>query len=143
MNRVWAYIISKELTDNELNQISETGNAFVLGWTAHENKLSGSFEILYQRIILVKVNEDVNGASGCSIDKLTKFIKQTEATFNIELLNRFLVAYKQNNLIEVIHSTKIKELLTQKHITENTIVFNTSVSNEMELMQWEQSLKDT
>jgi hypothetical protein len=143
MNKVWAYSISRQLQATELNQLQELGNAFVTGWTAHENKLAASFNILHNRIILVKVNEKVASASGCSIDKLTSFVKDTELHFGIELLNRFLVAYKNGHNVEITHATKIKELLSQHIISENTIILNTSIANDLELATWEQPLKDT
>ncbi len=143
MNRVWTFIISKALSDNELGLISEGGNKFVTGWTAHEQKLTASFEIYKNRIIVVKVNEEVTGASGCSIDKLTHFIKQIETEFNVELLNRLLVAYKTGEEISIVHASKIRELLQTESINENTIVYNTAVSSQNEFQNWEQSLKST
>jgi hypothetical protein len=143
MNRVWTFIISKTLSKEELNSLNELGNKFVLGWTAHEQQLTASFEIIGDKIIVVKVNENVTEASGCSIDKLTRFIKETEKLFSIELLNRLLVAYKTNTGIEIVHSSKIKELLAENKISENTIVYNTSVSNQKEFNNWEQELKNT
>ncbi|MES2681627.1 MAG: hypothetical protein V4635_17155 [Bacteroidota bacterium] len=143
MNRVWTYIISKKLTESELNELLVSGRSFVTGWSAHENKLSADFEIFNQRIIIVRVNENVHNASGCSIDKLTRFIKETEQKFGIELLNRFLVAYQTSVEIEVVHSSKIKEFLAQGLINENTTVYNTAVASEDELVNWEQALKNT
>lgn len=143
MNRVWTFISSKALSNNELNLITDAGIKFVNSWTAHEQKLTASFEIYKNRIIVVKVNEEVTGASGCSIDKLTHFIKQLETEFNIELLNRLLVAYKNENEIYVVHASKIKELLQTNSINENTIVYNTAISNQNEFQNWEQPLKNT
>lgn len=143
MSRVWAYIISKELSKEDLDSLQQSGNQFVIGWTAHENKLSAEFSILFNRIILVKVNENVHEASGCSIDKLTRFIKETEQKFNIELLNRLLVAYKIGETVEVAHASKIKELLAQNSISENTLILNTALANENDLKNWEQELKNT
>lgn len=143
MNRVWTYIISEPLSDTELNQLDEAGKTFVEHWTAHENKLSASFEIFEKRIIIVKVNEDVSGASGCSIDKLTRFIKASEMKFGVQLLNRLLVAYRNNNKLEVVHSSKIKDMLKNGDISAETAVYNTSVANEQELANWIQPLKET
>jgi hypothetical protein len=143
MDRVWTFIISKTLSKEELNSLNDLGNKFVLGWTAHEQQLTASFEIIGDKIIIVKVNENVTEASGCSIDKLTRFIKETEKQFSIELLNRLLVAYKTNTGIEIVHSSKIKELLAENKISENTIVYNTSVSDQKEFNNWEQELKNT
>ncbi len=143
MNRAWTYIINKSLSVDELNLITEAGTKFVTSWTAHEQKLMGSFEIYKNQIIIVKVNEEVTSASGCSIDKLTHFIKQIETQFNVELLNRLLIAYKIKDDVSVVHSSKIKELLQTNTINENTIVYNTSISNQNELQNWEQPLKNT
>jgi hypothetical protein len=143
MNRVWTYVISQSLPPEALAELKAAGDAFVSSWSAHENKLAASFDIFKNRILVVKVNEDVHGASGCSIDKLTRFIKETETRFGIELLNRFLAAYQSGNDVEVVHASKIKEMLAKDVISENTLIYNTAVANEQELGGWEQPLKNT
>jgi hypothetical protein len=142
MGRVWIYIIGKELSENELEQLEQAGLDFVKSWTAHEQKLSGSFEIFAKRIIIVKVDEKVYEASGCSIDKLTRFMKEMEACFSVELMNRLLVAIKENG-VSVYPSSRIKDLLAEGKISENTVVYNTSASNSEELARWEKPLKET
>lgn len=141
MNRVWLYTISKELSEHDRNQLLKASQEFATGWTAHEQQLFASFEIFKNRIIVVKVNEDVTGASGCSIDKLTRFVKEAEQIFNVELMNRLLVAYKNGDAVEVVHSSKIKDLLLNGAVNENTVIYNTSAANEVELQNWEQPLK--
>lgn len=143
MNRVWTYIISKPLSHEQLESLISDGKKFVTGWTAHENKLSADFSIFKNRIIVVNVDEDVANASGCSIDKLTRFIKETEVKFGVELLNRFYIAYKSGENLEVVHSSKVKELLEQNIISEDTAVYNTAVANQDEFQNWEQPLKTT
>ncbi len=143
MGRVWTYIISKDLSPDRLRSLLEEGKAFVQGWTAHEQQLSGSFEIYKDKIIVVKVNEEVQGASGCSIDKLTRFIKSSETKYGIELMNRLLVALKAEEAVQVVHSVKIKDLLDDAFLNENSIVYNTSVANSDDLKNWEQPLKET
>jgi hypothetical protein len=143
MNKIWTYIIGKQLTDEELNILQQKGNDFVRGWTAHEQKLSATFSIYKERIIIVQVNEAINNASGCSIDKLLKFIKENELEFNSELLNRLLVAYEKDGEIQVTSSSKIKELLEKEILSHETLIYNTSVSNENELQNWLQPLKNT
>lgn len=143
MNRAWTYIISRVLNDSELEQINVAGKHFVKTWTAHEQQLVADFSIFNKRIIIVRVNEDVTNASGCSIDKLTRFIKEIEVNFQVELLNRMLVAYQTGEAIEVVHVSKIKNLITEQLISENTIIYNTAVANDNELQEWEQPLKTT
>lgn len=143
MNRAWAYIISKPLNEEDQEQLNEMGKVFVKSWTAHDLQLSAEFKIYKKRILLVTVNEQVHNASGCSIDKLVRFIKEAESRFKIELLNRLLVAYKQGETLEIIHSSKIKDLLEQNILNEDSIILNTAVGTEQELLNWEQPLKET
>ena len=80
------------------------------------------------------MDEEKFGASGCSIDKQLKFIKELEQKFSIELLNRLLVAYKnRSGNIEVVSPSRIKELFEAGEINADTIIFNPAVSNTTEL----------
>jgi hypothetical protein len=143
MNRVWTYIISKALSASDISAIKQAGENFASSWTAHDQKLTASFEIFKDRVVIVKVNEDVHNASGCSIDKLTRFVKELENKFSIELMNRFLVAYKNNDSVEVVNASEIKDLLQKNIISADTIIYNTSLANSNELIGWEQALKNT
>lgn len=143
MEKVWIYLSDKELNGEVLNSVLSRGKEFVENWKAHDVPLKATFEIIAHRFIVVKVDETQYNASGCSIDKLLRLVKQLETDFNLQLLNRLLVPIKNSNGVEVVHSSKIKELLNNKKINENTIVFNTASSNSVEFAGWEQPLKDT
>jgi hypothetical protein len=143
MNKVWTYLSSKELTDAEVVDLTRAGLAFVNQWTAHENKLKADFQIFKNRILVFTVDEDVHNASGCSIDKLLRFVKTAELEFGIQLLNRLLVAVDKGNKIAAIPSSKISDLLQSGELTQNSLVYNTAASNSDELATWQQELKDT
>jgi hypothetical protein len=143
MNRVWIFVIPTPLGENKLAELKEKGNEFVKGWTAHEKSLSASFEIFQHRIIIVKVNEDVHGASGCSIDKLTRFMKECSAWLSVDLMDRLQVAYESDGKVEVVRSNYISGLLQAGKITPDTTIYNTAASNETELANWKQPLRST
>lgn len=132
--RVWAYLSSKELSNEMAEAISNETVYFLDGWNAHGTSLAGAHEIRDKRFLIIKVDEEKYGASGCSIDKQLKFIKETEQKYSIELLNRLLVAYKSNTgKIEVVSPSKIKDLFGLGEINENTIIYNPSISTSAEL----------
>ena len=93
--------------------------------------------------IVVTVDETSYNASGCSIDKLLRLIKQLEADHQLKLLDRLLVGYKTTNGVEVIHSSMVKEKLASKQLDENTLIFNVAASNSEEYSKWLQPLKET
>ena len=141
--RIWLYVISKELNAEQLQKFKSNCQAFIDAWTSHNDKLDSSFEIHKNRILVMKVDESDYNAGGCSIDTLHRFIKQQESEFGIELLNRLQVALEVNDEIMVVHSTKIKELLSAGTISENTTVYDISISTSEDLKNWKKTLRST
>ena len=142
--RIWIYTISKELTNEQLVDFKNRCQNFVSGWTAHDVSLDASFELYQNRLLIFKVNEDKYNASGCSIDKQVRFVKELEQAFSLELLNRLLVAYENNNQVVVVKSAQIKELLSANIISANTLVFDNTITESMQLeTNWKQPLHHT
>ena len=141
--KIWIYVLSKELSDQELQKFLQKCKDFTGSWTAHDQPLSGSFELYKDRLLIIKVDESAYNASGCSIDKLQRFIQQLEKEFDIQLLNRLLVALEVNKALMVVHSSKIKELLSSNVINEQTPVFDTAITSSEELKDWKKPLKNT
>ncbi|MGE0567609.1 MAG: hypothetical protein AB7O73_06640 [Bacteroidia bacterium] len=143
MKKVWTYLLNKELSSEILDDILSKGQTFVANWKAHEMPLDATFEIYKNRIIIVKVDESKYNASGCSIDKLLALIKSFEQEFNIELLNRLLVAYNNSENIAVVSSSQVKEKLESGEMTADTMIFDLSVSTSEALKDWQRPLKET
>ena len=142
--RIWIYTLSNELSNEQLVDFKNRCQTFVRGWTAHDVSLDASFELYQNRLLFFKVNEDKYNASGCSIDKQLRFVKELEQAFSVELLNRLLVAYENNNQVEVVKATQIKELLAANTISENTLVFDNTITESNQLAsKWKQPLQAT
>jgi len=110
----------------------------------HDVSLDASFELYQNRLLIFKVNEDKYNASGCSIDKQVRFVKELEQAFSLELLNRLLVAYENNHQVEVMKASQVKELLESKIINEHTLIFNNTITQSSELSDnWKQPLHKT
>jgi len=143
MRKIWTYLSSVALTSEQEQEILSDGKAFVSSWTAHDNPLQADFQIHLHRILIFSVNEEVHMASGCSIDKLLRFVKDLEKKYSIELLNRLLVAASEQDGIFVFPASKIPELLENGKLSAQSLIYNTAVSNEMELAEWLQPLHST
>ena len=142
--RIWIYTLSNKLTNEQLVDFKNRCQTFVTGWTAHDVSLDANFELYQNRLLIFKVNEDKYNASGCSIDKQVRFVKELEVAFSVELLNRLLVAYENNNQVEVVKASQIKELLITNTINTNTIVFDNTITESKQLeTNWKQPLYHT
>lgn len=143
--RIWVYTFSKEISPEQMTELKAKCKNFVDNWTAHEVSLDATFSIEYNRFLIIKVNEQKYNASGCSIDKQLRFIKDLEALYGIELLNRLLVAYLDaDSNVQVIKQSLVAELVKTNHITENTLVFDNTIATGNQLQsEWKKALKDT
>lgn len=143
-SRIWVYLSSRQLTPEEESAIRIRGMQFIEQWTAHNNNLLGSFEIVDNMFLLVAVDESVNDASGCSIDKSFAFIKQLELDFKLELLNRKIIAYQTEGHIATTEIANLSKLFKDGLIKEKDIVYNNLVHTKHQLAdQWKIALKDS
>jgi hypothetical protein len=143
-SRVWIYQADKKLSDAEVQQIQILLDNFTKSWTAHNNQLRAGAEIRYSRFLILIVDESQAGASGCSIDKSVRFINGIEQEFNIKLLDRFNLAYREGNEVLSAPRHQFEDMLKRGSINTNTIVFNNMVQNLTELQtKWEVPFKDS
>lgn len=142
--RIWIYTISQALAADQLTELKNRCQQFVSTWTAHEVSLDASFELYKDRLLIFKVNEASYNASGCSIDKQVRLVKEMEQQFSVELLNRLLVAYEQNNDVVVVKTAEIAGLLNEGALNENTLIFDNTISQSADLASnWKKPLKET
>lgn len=144
MERIWIYTISQLLPEEQLKALKQRCQDFVSTWTAHEVSLDASFELYKNRLLIFKVNEANYNASGCSIDKQVRLVKELEQQFSVELLNRLLVAYEKQDEVAVVKTSEIAGLLNEGSINEHTLIFDNTISQSTELATgWKKPLKET
>lgn len=132
-SRIWIFQCNRFLTFDESEKIKELAYEFVNDWTAHKQNLLGSFEILHNLFLIIAVDESVNDASGCSIDKSVHFIKQVERFFEVDLFNRFNVAYKIDNEIKIANVHHLVDEIKSSTIKYKVEVFNNLLNSKKEL----------
>lgn len=142
--RVWIYQASRSFTEEELVEIKSKLDAFVTNWAAHGADLQAGYEIQYRRFITIGLNQETIPASGCSIDASVYFIQQLEKEYNVDLLDKMNVSYKQGEFVAYKNLLDFKKMVKQKAVSENTVVFNNLVTNKAEYQtQWEVPLKES
>lgn len=143
-SKVWIYQSDRKFTSIEVAAIQNILNEFTAQWKAHGHQLKAKGEIIYNYFIVLTVDEDVANTTGCSIDASVRIIKDIETKFNVDLFNRFNMAYKLDNEVYVLNKEDFETLITAKQITNETTVFNNLVQNLAEFEQtWEVAIKDS
>jgi hypothetical protein len=86
------------------------------------------------------VNQDVQAATGCSIDSSVEFIQSLEQKYSVDLLDKMNVTFKLGEHIAHKPLIDFKKMVKDKAVTENTIVFNQLIifKNIMSLGKFQQ-----
>ncbi len=127
--RVWIYQSSRPFSEMELTVLRSQLRAFVGDWTAHSNQLSAAGDVLFERFLVLAVDESQAGASGCSIDKSVNFLKSIENQYSTDLFERMHFAFLHGEDVEVVPSGEFSRLYTEGGISENTLVFDNLVQS--------------
>jgi hypothetical protein len=135
-SRIWIYQSNRKFSDTEIAEIEKDLVEFLSNWSAHGSSLEASYQIKYNRFIIIAINQDVHPATGCSIDTSVSFIQNLEKKYEVDLLDKMNVAFKQGEFITYKTLLDFKKLAKEKAVSENTIVFNNLVNT---IQEWNES----
>lgn len=127
-SRIWIYQSNRKLSDEEVLEINNATKEFIDNWSAHGKSLEASFVLKYNRFIILAVNQEIQSATGCSIDASVAFIQSLESKYEIDLLDKMNVTYRVGEFIAFKTLIEFKQLAKNKSVSENTIVFNNLVN---------------
>ena len=137
-SRVWIYQANRSFSESELVEIKDKLNVFIEAWTAHGQDLQSGYKIVYKRFIVIALNQNLNNATGCSIDASVHFIQELEKEYSVDLMDKMNVSYKQGEFIAHKTLLDFKKMAKDKAVSKNTIVFNNLVNNIAEFKEnWE------
>lgn len=137
-SRIWIYQANRSLSEAEILEINARCETFLTDWTAHGTDLKAGFKIVYKRFIIIALDESPQQATGCSIDASVHFIQTLEQAYDIVLLDKMNVTFKQGDYIAYKPLSDFRKMAKDKAVTANTIVFNNLVLTKEELKTlWE------
>jgi hypothetical protein len=143
-SKIWIYQSSRKFSDEEVAAIQNDLIEFLNNWSSHGTSLESSFQIKYNRFIIIAVNQEFHAATGCSIDASVSFIQNLEQKYSVDLLDKMNVAFKQGEFITYKTLLDFKKLAKDKSVSENTIVFNNLVNTIEEMKEsWEVQASDS
>ena len=136
--RVWVYQSSREFSDIEVTTIASKTEEFMATWKRHGDDLKTSYVIKYNQFIVLGVDENLNNASGCSIDSSVHFMQQLEKEFDIDLMNKMNTAFKVGENINIVSLSDFQNFAKEGKITSDTTVFNNMIQSKGDFdSKWE------
>ncbi len=132
--KVWIYPSNRKFYPQEIDEITAKIKEFVENWN---DDFKASFQFLYNRFIIFSVEENTKILNS-DIDKQVAFILKLQQEYDVELLDKMNVCFKQGEYIQYKDVKEFKKLLKNKSVNEKTIVFDNLVQTKYELEHfWE------
>lgn len=143
-SRVWIYQSDRKLTPDERSMILTKGEEFTSSWAAHGNELMAELYVELDHFIIIVLDEQVEAASGCSIDKSMKLVLDLQKELGVNFTNRLISALFVKDEVVLYPYNEVKLALETSKITGETQVFDNTITNLSGLKtSWLKPLKDT
>jgi hypothetical protein len=127
--RLWIFAAARELSATERQALLGDVDAFLATWAAHGVPLTCARDWRHDRFLLVAVDEAAAGVSGCSIDALTRKLKEHERRLGIALLDNGPVLYQEGEGIARVPRNRFRELAEAGAVSPDTVVFDNTVQS--------------
>ena len=105
---------------------------FLTSWKTHGNPLQSNVCIEYEQFIIIRVDENIEPASGCSLDALNNFIQKIEQKYQLGLFDRMKAIFLENNILKTLKLKDFRNALKDKKISTDILIFDFSPNNEEE-----------
>ncbi|WP_101902500.1 ABC transporter ATPase [Tenacibaculum dicentrarchi] len=141
--KVWIYPCNRKFYPKEIDGLNEQLKTFVEGWKLDDENFKASFEVRYNRFIIFSAAEDAV-LLNADIDAQVGFILQLQTQYEVELLDRMNVCFKQGEYTQYKDLKDFKGLIKNKAVTEKTIIFDNLIETKQELENyWEVPISES
>jgi hypothetical protein len=96
-SRIWLYLANRKLVASEEQFLKEELIVFLDSWSAHGKRLQCNATLLFSQYLIFSVDENIESASGCSIDSSVHFAKRMGSELGIDFFMRLEVLVIEGN----------------------------------------------
>jgi len=137
--KVFLYPSSRKFYPNELKGLEEKIKNFVSNWTDFPT----TYKIEYNRFLLFFIEDNIEMSTEM-MDELAIFILQLEKDYEITLLDKVNMCFKQGEYVQYQEMKRFRELVKKKSISKKNIVFNNFINTKFDFENnWETPLSES
>lgn len=139
--RLWVFASERPLGPDESGRLLAAVDAFLDTWHAHQTPLTCARDWRHDRFLLVGVDEQSAGVSGCSIDALVRAMKTLGHDLGVNLLDHAAVFYRDGAEVRRLDRDAFAEAADEGLVSPQTAVFDNTVSTVGQLRagNWERT----
>lgn len=142
--KVWIYPSSRKFYDTEIVAIENRIKNFIENWKADDETFKASYQFLYNRFIVFFADDELSRLSNSDIDASVSFILELQEKYEVMLLDKMNVCFKQGEFVQYKELKDFKQLVKNKAVTGKSIVFDNLVTNKFDFENyWEIPMEES
>ncbi len=127
--RLWVFASERPLAPAEADRLLADVDAFLATWHAHQVPLTAARDWRHDRFLLVGVDEQAAGVSGCSIDALVRTMKTLGQELGVGLLDHGAVHYRDNDQVRRLSRDAFADAAARGDVSPATVVYDNTVTS--------------
>ncbi|MFC2127754.1 ABC transporter ATPase [Bacteroidota bacterium] len=136
-SKVWIYPSNRKFYPTEIAPLEETITAFLNNWKQGEEAIECHFKLHYNRILVITSATNMSLNTN-TINLLVAFIINLQESYDVQLLDKMNVCFKQGEHVQYKDLKTFKELIKGRAVTKKTIVFDNMVATKIDFENyWE------
>jgi hypothetical protein len=117
---------------------------FIAGWKSDDASFKVSYKFLYNRFIILTADDIATPLENTDIDASVSFILSLQETYEVALLDRMNVCFKQGEHVQYKDLKDFKKLLKNKALTGKTIIFDNLITTKQDFDNfWEIPIEES
>ena len=142
--KVWIYPSSRKFYTNEIEDLEIKIKEFISSWKIDDENFKASYQFLYNRFIIIFADDEKSTLTNSDIDASVAFILQLQQEYEVELLDKMNVCFKQGKFVQYKELKDFKKLLKNKAVTGKTIIFDNLITTKQDFDNfWEIPIEES
>jgi hypothetical protein len=142
--KVWVYPSSRKFYPNEIIVIEEKIKKFIESWKSDDTSFKASYKFLHNRFIILTADDIATELSNADMDAAVSFILNLQETYEVALLDRMNVCFKQGEHVQYKDLKDFKKLLKNKALTGKSVIFDNLVNTKQDFDSfWEITIEES
>jgi len=133
-SRVWVYQSSRAFSVSETLEIENLLQNFSKEWCSHGDSVQGYANLFFGQFIIIMADETNIKVGGCSTDSSVRMIKNLEQDYNVELLDRQMLAFIIKERIQLVPLEDLNFAIENESVNFDTLYFNNTILTKKELL---------
>tara|TARA_R110001632_G_scaffold10544_7_gene38965 strand:- start:5966 stop:6448 length:483 start_codon:yes stop_codon:yes gene_type:complete len=143
-SKIWVYPSSRKFYTNEIEEIDAKIKTFVEDWKKEDENFKCSYQFLYNRFVIISADDETSSITSQDMDVLVGFILELQNIYEVELLDRMNVCFKQGEYVQYKELKGFKKLVKNKAVNAKTIIFDNLITSKVDFENhWEVAIEDS